>query len=163
MPRFLAHKSFRILLALLLKISYQAAMSGPSNTLLIEGTFEELADELAHYLDDVLKKQSDSGSLVQSEIAPLLEQGQKDEALKKLVAASTTLHQAPEKGAPKTTHCETESADQTPQNSSPLIICSFTSSVSLPHCLMSSPEYVRIFQNPSHHPQITVAVLPCQS
>lgn len=73
-------------------------MSGPSNTLLIEGSFEELADELAHYIDDVRKKQGDSSSATQSEIGPLLEQGQRDEALKKLVAASTTLHQAPEKG-----------------------------------------------------------------
>lgn len=73
-------------------------MPGPSNTLLIEGTFEELADELAQYIDDVRKKQSDDSSTLKAEVAPLLEQGQKDEALKKLVTASAVLNSAPEKG-----------------------------------------------------------------
>ena len=73
-------------------------MPGPSNTLLIEGSFEELADELAHYIDEVQKKQTlDSGN-VQAEITPLLEKGQKDEVLKKLVTASDVLNTAPEKG-----------------------------------------------------------------
>ena len=74
-------------------------MSGPSNTLLIEGSFEELADELAHYLDEVQKKQTpDNNANVQSEITPLLEKGQKDDVLKKLVTASDVLNSAPEKG-----------------------------------------------------------------
>lgn len=73
-------------------------MPGPSNTLLIEGSFEELADELAHYIDEVKKKPSEDGSGIQSEIASLLEQGQKDEALKKLVTGSLVLNTAPEKG-----------------------------------------------------------------
>lgn len=73
-------------------------MPGPTNTLLIEGSFEELADELAHYIDEVKKKSSEDGSGVQSEIASLLEQGQKDEALKKIVTGSTILNTAPEKG-----------------------------------------------------------------
>ena len=77
-------------------------MSGPSNTLLIEGSFEELADELAHYLDDVQKKQTpdNNNANLQSEITPLLEKGQKDDALKKLVTASDVLNSAPEKGEP---------------------------------------------------------------
>ena len=70
----------------------------PASTLLIEGSFEELADELAHYIDDVRKKQNDSGTAVQAEITPLLEQGEKDEALKKLVIGSSALNGAPEKG-----------------------------------------------------------------
>ena len=74
-------------------------MPGPSNTLLIEGSFEELADELAHYIDEVKKKSSEDTTTIQSEISPLLEQGQKDEALKKLVIGSTILNTAPEKGA----------------------------------------------------------------
>ena len=74
-------------------------MSGPSNTLLIEGSFEELADEFAHYLDEVQKKQTPDNANVQSEITPLLEKGQKDEVLKKLVTASDVLNTAPEKGA----------------------------------------------------------------
>lgn len=73
-------------------------MPGPTNTLLIEGSFEELADELAHYLDDVQKKQTPDNANTQAEITPLLEKGQKDEALKKLVTASDVLNTAPEKG-----------------------------------------------------------------
>lgn len=73
-------------------------MPGPTNTLLIEGSFEELADELAHYIDEVKKKPNEDGSSMQSEIAPFLEQGQKDEALKKIVTGSTVLNTAPEKG-----------------------------------------------------------------
>ena len=75
-------------------------MPGPSNTLLIEGTFEELADELAHYLDEVQKKQNLDHAILQSEITHLIEQGQKDEVLKKLVTASDVLNSAPEKGRP---------------------------------------------------------------
>ena len=73
-------------------------MPGPSNTLLIEGSFEELSDELAHYVDEVQKKQTPDSANVQAEIAPLLEKGQKDEVLKKLVTASDVLNTAPEKG-----------------------------------------------------------------
>ena len=73
-------------------------MPGPSNTLLIEGSFEELADELAHYVDEVQKKQTPDSANVQAEIAPLLEKGQKDEVLKKIVTASDVLNTAPEKG-----------------------------------------------------------------
>lgn len=68
-------------------------MPGPANTLLIEGSFEELADELAHYIDEVK-----NGSDLQSKVALLLEQGQKDEALKKLVTGSILLNKAPETG-----------------------------------------------------------------
>lgn len=73
-------------------------MPGPSNTLLIEGSFEELADELSHYLDDVRKKDGDTNTAIQTEIAQLLEQNHKDEVLKKLVTGSTALNSAPEKG-----------------------------------------------------------------
>lgn len=73
-------------------------MPGPTNTLLIEGSFEELADELAHYIDEIRKKQSDDVLGTQAEITPLLEQGQKNEALKKIVTGSAVLNAAPEKG-----------------------------------------------------------------
>ena len=73
-------------------------MPGPSNTLLIEGSFEELADELAHYIDEVQKKQSPDSANLQAEITPLVEKEQKDEVLKKLVTASQVLNTAPEKG-----------------------------------------------------------------
>ncbi len=73
-------------------------MPGPSNTLLIEGSFEELADELAHYIDEQQKRQNPEAASTQAEIAPLLEKSQKDEALKKLVTTSSVLNTAPEKG-----------------------------------------------------------------
>ncbi|CAF9924664.1 MAG: hypothetical protein HETSPECPRED_005647 [Heterodermia speciosa] len=72
-------------------------MPGPTNTLLIEGTFEELVDELAQYIDDLRKKQSEDSPLLRSEITPLLEQGSKDDALKRLVSGSSILNSAPEK------------------------------------------------------------------
>ena len=73
-------------------------MPGPTNTLLIEGSFEELADELAHYLDEVKKKQNDGANSIQADVAPLLEKGEKDDALKKIVGGSSVLNSAPEKG-----------------------------------------------------------------
>ena len=73
-------------------------MPGPSNTLLIEGSFEELADELAHYIGEVQKKQNPDAPDLQDEVSPLAEQGKKDEVLKKLVTASSVLNSAPEKG-----------------------------------------------------------------
>ncbi|MCJ1241132.1 hypothetical protein MMC14_009136 [Varicellaria rhodocarpa] len=73
-------------------------MPGPVNTLLIDGPFEELADELAHYIDEVKKRQNEDSTSIQAEITPFLAEGQKDEALKKLVIGSTVLNAAPEKG-----------------------------------------------------------------
>jgi translation initiation factor 3 subunit M len=90
-------------------------MPGPSNTLLIEGSFSELADELAQYVDTVNKSDADAG--IQSDIAQLLVeireneqseepvdaasiQKQKDEVLKKIVGNAAALNSAPEKGQP---------------------------------------------------------------
>lgn len=83
-------------------------MPAPTTTLLIEGSFSELAEEFAQYLDALHKEESSS---LQSEVAPLLEPlrqeeqneqepdlKQRDELLKKLVAAATVLNSAPEKG-----------------------------------------------------------------
>lgn len=71
-------------------------MPGPSNTLLIEGAFDELAEELANYLDDVKRKQGDTSTAIHTDISQILEQ--KDEVLKKLVTGSAALNTAPEKG-----------------------------------------------------------------
>lgn len=84
-------------------------MPAPTTTLLIEGSFSELAEEFAQYLDALRKNE---GANLQAEVAPLLqplrqqEQNdqqpdlqQRDEVLKKLVAAATVLNAAPEKGA----------------------------------------------------------------
>lgn len=61
----------------------------------VDGTFEDLADELAGYLDNVKKVDESEG--VRAEIKPLLEANKKDEALKRLVTSSTVLNAAPEK------------------------------------------------------------------
>ncbi|KIX06580.1 uncharacterized protein Z518_04556 [Rhinocladiella mackenziei CBS 650.93] len=87
-------------------------MPGPSNTLLIEGSFSELAEELALYLDALAK--ADEGAGVQADTAQLLsnireaEQSQepadgaaiqklKDEVLKKIVTKAAVLNSAPER------------------------------------------------------------------
>lgn len=83
-------------------------MPAPTNTLLVEGSFTELAEELAQYLDGLRKEE---GSSVLAEISPLLEPlrqqeqngeepdlKQRDEILKKLVVAAAVLNSAPEKG-----------------------------------------------------------------
>lgn len=66
-----------------------------TNQVFIDGTFEDLADELAAYIDNVKKVEGDSG--VKAEIKPLLEENKKDEALKRLITASPVLNNAPEK------------------------------------------------------------------
>ena len=106
-------------------------MPVPTNTLLIEGSFAELADELALYIDNIRK----SAEGLQPDIAPLLETlrqkeqseeeftpeqqeqvlKQRDDVLKKLVLAATALNAAPEKGSnnPSTaTRCVREIKDK---------------------------------------------------
>ncbi len=73
-------------------------MPGPKNTILIEGSFEELTDEFAQYVDSLKKSQGDETSKLQSECADLLKENKKDEVLKRLVVGSQALNQAPEKG-----------------------------------------------------------------
>ena len=77
-------------------------MPGVPGLSLVEGGFEELASELATYLDSI----KGEGSTIASEIAPLLvdpesvEQGKetnKDAVLKKLVTGSSALNNAPER------------------------------------------------------------------
>ena len=88
-------------------------MPGPSNTLLIEGSFCELTEELAQYLDPLLK--SEPGAGLEADIEPALKeirekeqaeepsdpdalQKKKDEVLKKIVGKASVLNSAPEKG-----------------------------------------------------------------
>jgi translation initiation factor 3 subunit M len=73
-------------------------MPAPKTTLLIEGSFEELTDELAQYLDNLKKSLGDENSNVQAEVAQLLQESKKDDVLKKLVIGGQALNQAPEKG-----------------------------------------------------------------
>lgn len=98
-------------------------MPAPTNTLLIEGSFSELAEEFAQYIDSLRKE----GNL-QSEIAPLIqpireqEQSesepnleQRDEVLKKLVGAAAVLNGAPEKGEWEIVDIAADKAKRTPR------------------------------------------------
>ena len=73
-------------------------MSPPINTLLIDGSFNELAEELAQYLDDIRTKAGAENADTKGDIEPLLKEENKDEVLKKLVIAGAALNNAPEKG-----------------------------------------------------------------
>ena len=73
-------------------------MPGPKNTILIEGSFEELTDEFAQHVDSLKKSQGDESSSLQAECAELLKENKKDDVLKKLVVGGQALNQAPEKG-----------------------------------------------------------------
>ena len=99
-------------------------MPAPQTTLLIEGTFKELVEELSDYIDNLRKLKEQSSSSLRSEVDPLLEkyaaiekegaekeeqaderekreedmEEQKDEVLNKVIAASSALNGAPEKG-----------------------------------------------------------------
>lgn len=80
-----------------------------TQTLLIEGSFPELSEELAQYIDSVSE-----GADVSSAIAPFLEtirqaesqdtpndasiKKARDEVLKKIVTKATVLNAAPERG-----------------------------------------------------------------
>lgn len=85
-------------------------MPAPSTTLLIEGSFSELAEEFAAYLDALTKPDD---TTIQTEVAPLLQplreqeqndtqsdESKRDAVLKKLVSAAEVLNTAPEKGTP---------------------------------------------------------------
>ncbi|KAI9729036.1 MAG: hypothetical protein M1828_000121 [Chrysothrix sp. TS-e1954] len=86
-------------------------MSETQNTLIIEGTFSELTLEIADYIDNLRKAQSESSASVREEVAPLLDalgkaeesndtddiETVRDEVLKPIVDASTVLNSAPER------------------------------------------------------------------
>ena len=92
-------------------------MPAPANTLLIEGSFRELTDELAGYIDGLRKAQNpESTASIKEEIAPLLEsvtkaeqkededredevEKAKDAVLEVIVKASGVLSTAQEKGS----------------------------------------------------------------
>ena len=72
-------------------------MPGAVNTLLIEGSFEELCDELAVFLESAAKAQEQQ-TTVQQDVEPLLREDKKEDALKRIVTASAVLNNAPERG-----------------------------------------------------------------
>jgi translation initiation factor 3 subunit M len=65
------------------------------NQVFIDGSFEDLAEELAAYIDNLRKVDEDAG--VRAEVALLLKSNKKDEVLKRLVTISPVLNAAPEK------------------------------------------------------------------
>src|SRR5436305_14936546 len=69
-------------------------MATAVNTMLVEGVFEDQVLELAEYFDNL---RPDEASLVK-EITPMVEKGEKEDAMEKLVEASSILSSAPEKG-----------------------------------------------------------------
>jgi hypothetical protein len=77
---------------------YEINMPAPANTLLIEGSFEELSDELAQHIDTLRKTQNVEGAPIQPEVSSLLQEKRTEDALKKLVGAASILNAAPEKG-----------------------------------------------------------------
>ena len=114
-------------------------MPAPSNTLLIEGSFSELAEELSQYIDAVSK--AEEGTVLHVEVEPALatireaEQSQepqsidgakvqaaKDDALKKIVTKASVLNNAPEKGwftsRTPLTHSNCAQSSQQPTTSS---------------------------------------------
>jgi translation initiation factor 3 subunit M len=72
----------------------EMAVEQPQSQVFIDGAFEDLAEELAAYIDGVKKVEGDG---LRDEIKPMLEKNQKDDVLKKLVTASPVLNAAPEK------------------------------------------------------------------
>lgn len=74
---------------------YELDNMAATQQVFIDGTFEDLADELAGYIDNVKKVNEAEG--VRAEIKPLLAANKKDDVLKKLVTAAPVLNGAPEK------------------------------------------------------------------
>ncbi|KAF3912042.1 hypothetical protein ABW21_db0200948 [Orbilia brochopaga] len=68
-------------------------MASTVNTLLVEGSFDDQVIELAEYFDSL---KGGEPTLAQ-ELQPLLEKGEKEDVMEKLVEASSVLSQAPEK------------------------------------------------------------------
>jgi translation initiation factor 3 subunit M len=87
-------------------------MPAPTNTLLIEGSFTELAEELAQYIDTQAKADGNGAQAgIQQLLASIREseqsqeaadeatvQNQKNEVLKKIVTKAQVLNGAPERG-----------------------------------------------------------------
>ena len=84
-------------------------MPAPTTTLLIEGSFSELADEFAQYIDALRKNDPSLHAQVAPLLQPLRDQEQagaepnlklRDDLLKRLVSAAAVLNSAPERGTP---------------------------------------------------------------
>lgn len=70
-------------------------MATEINTLMVEGTFDDQIIELAQYIDTISKTNPSQG--LSLDIENFVENDQKEEALKKTVAASAALSSAPER------------------------------------------------------------------
>ncbi len=76
-------------------IAYGIDTMATTSQVFIDGSFVDLADELAGYIDNVTK--AEESKSVRAELKSLLAANKKDDALKKLVTASPALNAAPEK------------------------------------------------------------------
>lgn len=123
----------------------QTTMPSPSNTLLIEGSTEELADELAIYIDVLRAAQGVEGP-IQPEVNTLLQEKKIEDALKKLVGAASILNSAPEKGVYSLLSSLGPKANLSQKSSQPTT-SSYTSSKRHPSPRCSSREYVSTSQS----------------
>lgn len=162
----------------ILKALYQPLeMPGPSNTLLIEGSFSELSDELAQFIDGVAKPEESAAlrSDIKSEIEQLqqIEQSEdpqsvdqskvqqiKDEILKKIVTKASGLNSAPEKG--RLSMGLEQHLSNIAQSSQPRIISSSVSAHSPQFETSSSQESANTSNNPLHRHKPTVHLLQSQ-
>jgi hypothetical protein len=133
---------------------FPVAMAAPTNTLLIEGTFEELAEELAQYIDSLRKSPAEGASL-HSEVAALVKEDKKDEVLKKIVGSAQLLNTAPEKGDPSavwpTGRVAPQPTDLFSQPSYLPTILSSTSPASPPTQISSTTGSASSCSSPSPH------------
>jgi len=121
----------------------------PANTILIEGSFEELCTELTQYIDQT-NKASGSESNLEAEVAPLLKEEKKEDALKKVITASSALNNAPERGTTGKTRINKERGLTQTKNSSPHTTFLFTLYDNHQTQTSSSRNCARTFHNPSH-------------
>jgi hypothetical protein len=162
-------------------------MPGPSKTLLTEGSFTELAEEFAKYIDNLKSQQNDEGSSLSSQVATQLSelsqlqtQEQEGEGLteeqddemmegreavmKVLVAACSVLNTAPEKGTiPRICVQPPVLTSCPPQNSPQPTTSSSTSSTKPPTPTSTSPASAPPSPNPSRPHRCMAPPKPSQS
>ncbi len=138
-------------------------MPPPSNTLLIEGTFSELAEELSQYIDNVAKSEDGAGlrALVEPSLATIREaeqsqetqstdgakvQAARDDLMKKIVTKASVLNGAPEKGIVDCRCCCRCWPDFS-QSSQQLTISSYLSQANPRYKTNSSQDFANIYNN----------------
>jgi len=129
----------------------------PANTILIEGSFEELCTELTQYIDQTNKATGQESNL-EAEVEPLLKEEKREDALKKVVTASSALNSAPERGTARRSRNGEEHGLTDTKNSSLHTTFSFTSYDSHQTPTFSSRNCARTSHNLSHLLRTTALV-----